>query len=279
VADLNAKIAFTGNTGDGKSIAALNLCYGCGCELSNMNYREPDRWEEYFNENNMAVILEEEMLALASRKDPPCTVKFFDEIQEEVADNREYRNPANRRFNKLYRLMRPRRHIVASTLQEIGEQDKHGRNKHTFYVEMTPMHAYEYGVNCCKIKVGNLRSLDSGDPIHYILPLIDGIQYPIDTALLPPPRLMKAYRKKREENEAASDEKEAKRADRMTKIQQIKEDTILFGRQSAFTKIQDALINNPALSGEALAGIAKCSPGYARQVKRQLGFGAAAAQQ
>lgn len=272
LADLNVKTAFTGQTGDGKSIGALNYCYGTACELSIINHGDKDEWEEYFNKDNMAIILSDEMLALASRFDPPGTVKFFDEIQEEVADNREYKNPKNRRFNKLYRLMRPRRHVVASTLQEIGEQDKHGRHKHTFYVEMTSMHAYEYGVNFCKIKVGSLRSLDPGDPIRYILPLIDGIQYPIDSVLLPPPKIFDAYRVKRQQNEKASDENEAKRTERMEEIQRIKEDAVLYGRSNKATEIQNALIDNPSLSGEALSRMFKCSPGYARSVKNKLGF-------
>lgn len=271
-ADQNVKTAFVGNTGEGKSIACLNYLYGCACEESMLRYKDLDHWEEFFNADNMAIILAEEMLDLASRNDPPGTCKMFDEIQEEVADNREYKNPNNRRFNKLYRLMRPRRHIVGSTLQEIGEQDKHGRHKHTFYVEMLAMHAFEYGVNFCKIKIGNLRGLDSSDPIHYLLPLIDGIQYPIDGAFLPPPKILDAYRKRRQENERVSDENEAKRAERMSEIQRIKEEAVLFGKSNKSTQIQSMLIDNPKMSPAEIARRCGCSESYVGTVKRSLGF-------
>ena len=269
----NAKIAITGMTGDGKSVCGLTLCYGIACQLSLKKYGDIEHWMEFFNPNeNIAVILQEDMLRLA-RADKPGEVLFFDEIQEEVSNSRMYATKTNMAFNQLIRIKRPNRNAIVTTVQEIFASDKQQRHLYNYYIEMSPMHAYPYGVNFCKIKIGSLRSLDMNKHIMYPYPLIDGIQYPIAAVLSPPKIVLDAYEKHRAENAKISEERKLDEIRRDDELQHAREDRLLNGNGGTVkARIQAALIDNPNLTGSALAGLVGCDRTYAAAVKKSLGF-------
>src|SRR5271157_1696247 len=78
----NSKTSILGPTGTGKSECALSLCKGGAQEESRIKHQgDPDYWEEYWPYwDNIAIILEEDMLRLADKQDPMGTFKMFDEI-------------------------------------------------------------------------------------------------------------------------------------------------------------------------------------------------------
>jgi hypothetical protein len=273
----NSKTSILGPTGTGKSEAGLSLCIGGAKWVSRIKHQgDPDHWEDYFPYwDNIAIILEEEMLKLAEKQDPMGTFKFFDEIQEEANNSRDYNNPVNRLFNKLFVLYRPMRHGIVVTFQQIIMQDRQARYNSNYYVEMLPMRSDKYGVNYCKVKIGSQRSLDETDLMHYYFPFVDGVQYPLCVTLKAPKKVRDIYLKKRAENSKISSEKKAEEIKRSREIQRIKEDKTLNGDASLLkSKIQDALIDDPKLSGSSLARKFNCSEGYAKEIKRKLGFSA-----
>jgi hypothetical protein len=270
----NAKVAITGMTGEGKSVCGLSLAYGVACQLSLKKYGDIDHWMEFFDpDENIAVILQEDMLRLAD-SGKPGQVMFYDEIQEEISNSREYASKKNMAFNQLIRLKRPNRNAIITTVQEIFASDKQQRHLYNYYIEMSPMHAFEYGVNFCKIKIGSLKPLDMNKHINYPYPLLDGIQYPIAAVLLPPKKIMDACEKHREENMKISEERKLSEIKNDNKKEQAKVDRLVKkeSRQTNELMIQDMLITNPMASVREICNTVGCSESTARYYKRKYNF-------
>jgi hypothetical protein len=271
----NSKADILGPPGTGKSECALSVCCGGAKHVSIIKYREPDRWEEFFPyEENIAIVLVEEMIALAEKKGPEGTMKLFDEVQIEANNSRDYNSQVNRLMNLLYILYRPSRHGIVSTYQQLIMKDRQSRYNSDYYVEMLPMRSEKYGVNFCKVKIGSQKSLEESDLMHYYYPIINGIQYPLCATFLADKKVRKVYLKRRNENQKIASERKKDEIEREKEIKKIKEDKVLNGGgpSELELKIQSALIDNPRLSGGALAKMFDCSEGHARSIKRKLHF-------
>jgi energy-coupling factor transporter ATP-binding protein EcfA2 len=216
----NCKVGVVGSTGKGKSELVQSLGVGVAEEKSIIEYREPDRWEEFYPyEENMAIITSDDMIRVATKK-APGQVKTFDEIQEKANNSRDFRSNLNRLFNQLFILKRPERNCIITDAQWVSMLDRQSRYMYHFYNEMMPMNSFEDGLATCKVKYVNLRAMDEKEPARYPYPLFNGVQYQLCASLLAPKKVRNFYKKHRDECEKIAEEE---RLEEEKKEQQMKE--------------------------------------------------------
>jgi hypothetical protein len=275
-ADFSFRIGICGENGSGKSTNARFVCVNIAMEESIKQFREPDRWEEFFPyEENTAIILEDEMQKVA-KKEAHRQVKFYDEIQEEIASSLMFYSAGNKAFNKEFRIKRPWQNPIVATLPELFMQDKGSRHLYNALVEQIPgMSAHKYGIGFCKVKFVSLQSLEESNRMHKYFPVVHGTIYPIAIYGLSPKKFERWYKKKREDNQKISEERAYEEAQKEKQYKDAIRDKVIQGGTGKAVKIKEMLQEDPNLSGAKIArklseqGV-KVSSAYVNNIRNEL---------
>lgn len=256
----NVKTLIMGATGRGKSYTALGYAYGSSVHLSYMDYKEPDRWEDYLNiDENMAIANRDKLFKIMKRDMKPCEVIIADEIQM-MANSRDFKESANRIVNMFFQLMRTNRNILIGTIQEQFVQDKQSRSLYTHYIDMGKLDAFEIGINFCKVFRSHLYPRTPWNPVHYVYPREAGKIVNLLSTGMPPQKIVKKYDKIRDaEMKRLRDEKMAELEKEM-EVKRLKEEKIINVAKDGtiLDAAVDVILQHPDLSIAEQAEIAGC---------------------
>ncbi len=165
----SAKVMVVGETGAGKSYAALSLAEDTAKWNSLHDYGDLDHAEEYFTpERNIAVINPKDIQDLLLGATKRHGIYVIDDAAYGW-NARNWHTKQSEIFSAWFGMMRTYETCLILTVQSDKFIDKQARALFNFYVEMTGPHLFEYEANFGKVFLTSLQPR-SNKPVHTYYP-------------------------------------------------------------------------------------------------------------